>query len=74
MLSLRPKWRFIRVVHAQARRKSAHRLAFFNMNLGTWEQFEVVEGLPATPWCQAQLSFRNRRLPQVCLLPSAAQI
>jgi hypothetical protein len=37
----------------QARRRGAHRLAFFSANLGTWEQWAVEApeaGVDAAPW------------------------
>eukprot|EP00891_Asterochloris_glomerata_P001849 jgi/Astpho2/1849/fgenesh1_pg.00038_%23_20_t len=51
----------------QARRKSGQRLAFFNNNFGTWEQWELVAGEPKQPWDRLKLGFRNRRLPQFIL-------
>ncbi|KAL4528837.1 hypothetical protein Ndes2526B_g07064 [Nannochloris sp. 'desiccata'] len=49
----------------QARRRGAHRLAFFSPNLGTWEQWEIPEAssLESLPWNSASVTLRNRRLP-----------
>jgi len=49
----------------QARRRGAHRLAFFSTNLGTWEQWEIPEAsaLESLPWNSASVTLRNRRLP-----------
>ena len=55
----------VRVWPPQARRRGAQRLVFFNANLGTWEQFEAVDGIPPNPWSETRLTLRNRRLPQV---------
>ena len=57
----------------QARRKSGQRLAFFNNNFGTWEQWELVAGEPRQPWDRLKLGFRNRRLPQVHCSPARRQ-
>ena len=49
----------------QARRRGAHRLAFFSANLGTWEQWEVPElsAIESMPWSTVSVTLRNRRLP-----------
>lgn len=51
----------------QARKRAAHRLALFNTNVGTWEQWEAVASSPAdlgaAPWAAATLTLRHRRLP-----------
>lgn len=49
----------------QARRRGAHRLAFFSCNLGTWEQWEVLETsvLESVPWNTVRVTLRNRRMP-----------
>lgn len=49
----------------QARRRGAHRLAFFSTNLGTWEQWEIPEAsaLESLPWKSASVTLRSRRLP-----------
>jgi hypothetical protein len=49
----------------QARRRGAHRLAFFSPNLGTWEQWEIPEAnaLESLSWNSASVTLRNRRLP-----------
>ena len=57
----------------QARRKSGQRLAFFNNNFGTWEQWELVAGEPKQPWDRLKLGFRNRRLLQVHCSPAPRQ-
>ena len=57
----------------QARRKSGQRLAVFNNNFGTWEQWELVAGEPKQPWDRLKLGFRNRPLPQVRCSPARRQ-
>lgn len=49
----------------QARRRGAHRLAFYSPNLGTWEQWEMPEAsaLDSLPWASVSVTLRNRRLP-----------
>ncbi len=50
----------------QARRRGTQRLGFYNTNLGTWEQFELVESADADqPWSRTSVALRSRRLPQV---------
>ncbi|KXZ45499.1 hypothetical protein GPECTOR_54g241 [Gonium pectorale] len=52
----------------QPRRKSPHRLVFFNSNLGIWELWEVVgEEWISASWSTLPMVFRSRRLPHVQL-------
>jgi len=56
-------WRYM-----QPRRKAPHRLVFFNLNLGIWEQWEVASGDPwSQPWTSLHLVLRSRRLPNITL-------
>ncbi|KAF5838412.1 hypothetical protein DUNSADRAFT_2948 [Dunaliella salina] len=56
-------WRYM-----QPRRKAPHRLVFFNLNLGIWEQWEVASGDPwSQPWTSMHLVLRSRRLPNITL-------
>ena len=51
---------------SQARRRGAQRLGFHNTNLGTWEQFELVDSAAVDPpWSRTPVALRSRRLPQV---------
>lgn len=52
----------------QSRRHGKQKLAFFNSNFGTWEQWELVAGDLKQAWNVMRMGFRNRRLPQVLLL------
>lgn len=49
----------------QARRKGPQRIAFFSANLGTWEQWEVMEmsQIEREAWNKANVTLRNRRMP-----------
>lgn len=53
----------------QARSRGSHRLVFFSSNLGTWEQWEIVESssLESMPWSSISVTLKNRRLP-TCIL------
>ena len=52
----------------QSRRHGKQKLAFFNSNFGTWEQWEIVAGEPRQAWNVVRMGLRNRRLPQVHVL------
>jgi hypothetical protein len=49
----------------QARRRGAHRVAFFSANLGTWEQWEILDinTLETASWSNSMVTIRNRRMP-----------
>jgi len=54
--------------YMQPRKKAPYRLVFFNLNLGIWEQWEVVSGNPwSHPWSSIHLCLRSRRLPNITL-------
>ena len=41
-------------------------MGFYNTNLGTWEQFELVDSAAVDqPWNRTSVALRSRRLPQV---------
>jgi hypothetical protein len=53
-------------LQVRKRVSSCSRLALYNTNVGTWEQWELGKGsVDATAWTAVTLTFRHRRLPQV---------
>lgn len=70
-LCLQGKWLAFRAASSGDRflqaRKRSPRLVFYNNNIGTWEQWELLDEAAAeqAPWARQAVTLKHRRLPQV---------